>query len=168
MQPDYPDLFRKINLIALLQSKLGKGWKKFQDTETGNRYYFALATTLLQRLFILYSMEPAAPPFFRKFEPLTSTLKEKFFLFCVFCLLLFLLDLHCGSPATAKVILFQFKLRGADPAHHSFRLTSIFGVYNNIPDLARVMDKAGAGLFTLISGFNLARGVLLSFVRRAP
>ena len=95
-----------------------------------------------------------------------SLLKEKFFLLCILLLLLFLVDLHNGSPAAAKAILLQFKLRGVDPAHHAFRLTSLFGTYNNIPDLARVMDKAGAALFAVISGFDIARGVMLSLIRK--
>ncbi len=101
-----------------------------------------------------------------KFSPLSTTLKEKLVVFSLLMIIIFILDLNHGSPFATKLIMIQFKLRGIDPLMHNFRLSSIFGIYDSIPALAHVIDKAGAIFFFVISSINVIRGLLLSIANK--
>jgi len=110
-------------------------------------------------------MAQELPPF-RKFEPLSEVFKDKFILFCLLMVFLSILDLKSCSPGASYIIRLQFKIRGIDPAHHSFILTSVFGHFNSIAALARVIDKASTVFFSIYSGFNLVRGFIQSIFNK--
>jgi hypothetical protein len=99
---------------------------------------------------------------FRKFEPLTSVLKDKFVLFCILMMILFIIDLKSGSPAISYIIRLQVHWKDVDPEHQKLVLSSFFGRFDSILALAQTIDKAGAIFFSVISGFFLVRGFLRS------
>jgi len=99
---------------------------------------------------------------FRKCEPLTSVLKDKFILFCILMMILFIIDLKSGSPAISYIIRLQVQWKRVDPEHQTFVLSSFFGRFDSILALAQTIDKAGAIFFSVISGFFLGRGFLRS------
>ena len=101
-----------------------------------------------------------------KFSPLFTTLKEKRVIFSLLMIIVFILDMNHDSPFATKLIMIQFKLRGIDPLMHKFRLSSIFGIFDSIPALAYVIDKAGAIFFSVISVINVIRGLLLSMANK--
>jgi hypothetical protein len=99
---------------------------------------------------------------FRKFEPLASTLKDRFILFCILMAILLIVDWTSGSPAISYIIRLQFQWKGVDPEQQSFVISSFFGRFDSILSLAQAIDKAGAIFFSAISGFCLIRGLLRS------
>lgn len=95
-----------------------------------------------------------------RLQALCDTLLTKSFIFYLAAFILFLVDLQTTSPVTTQIILVHFKLRGMDPSH-AFRIVSIFGTFDNIPDLAKTLDRAGFALFSFLGGIRLIKGLIL-------
>jgi hypothetical protein len=112
-------------------------------------------------------MPKTARPF-RKFEPLISALKDKFTLFCILMVILFLADLLTGSPVISYIVRLQFNLKGVDAERQAYVLTSFFGRFDSVLTMARTVDRAGAIFFGVISGFMIVRGFLSSLFNEPP
>jgi len=105
----------------------------------------------------------AKPPQpFRRFEPLASTVKDRFFLCCILLAILLAVDWAAGSPAISYILRLQYKWQEVDPERQSTVISSFFGRYDSVLSLARTMDRAGTIFFSAISGILLLRGFLRS------
>jgi hypothetical protein len=104
-----------------------------------------------------------------KLGPFFEELKSKSNLVFLLIGLGLFADMYFGSPVLRQLVILQCKLFKVNPSAGSFKFVTIFGTFNSVESVARVLDIGVGTISLIISVGSYLKGLVASLAqRKAP